>query len=228
MTWWRRRRPTGPADALTVAARERGVPVVTTDDPERVAIALAVAAYRRGDTAGADRTIHDLARHSSRGAETVMHEFAQALEDAGAPQGAQSYYLKAVMSTDPEVKAIAGLNLAVLWVRLGQLGPAENLLTETMESGHPEAAPKAAFNLGGLLAGQHRYDEAVVALRRAVDSGHPDEAPGALTQLGAVLATQGHVAAAEAAFRQVVASRHPEFAATAAQCLADLQRQTGR
>ncbi|MGF1646464.1 MAG: tetratricopeptide repeat protein [Kineosporiaceae bacterium] len=117
---------------------------------------------------------------------------------------------------------------ADLWVRRGQLGPAERPLAETMESGHPEAAPKAAFNLGGLLAGQHRYDEAVVALRRAVDSGHPDESPGALTQLGAVLFTLGRVDEAEAAFGRVVASGHPECAATAVACLADLRRQTGR
>jgi hypothetical protein len=127
--------------------------VARVDDPELLAIQVAARTWQQGDVSAAEQMIiGSFGRGGGRSLPMAMFELGRALEALGEDSGAQSCYLRAVMSGtgDLEAKGAASLTLAEFWLDRGQLGPAERLLAETAASAHPTFAPAARDRLARL------------------------------------------------------------------------------
>lgn len=126
-------------------------------------------------------------------------EMGRVAYNQGCLDRARAAWSKALTSGDLQVKAVAGIFLAVAAKeqanqtdledadRRGLLGQALDFLEQARQTTDLDCRPWTNRLLGDVLTDLGRYREAEVAYQRAIDSMHPDEGPRAMWRMGRLL-----------------------------------------
>ncbi|MGW3037431.1 tetratricopeptide repeat protein [Streptomyces sp. NPDC001178] len=173
------------------AAAERLQRVVDSGHPGWAAVARSDQAMYWAQAGYDDRALAALTEVAESGhpdqaprAADLLGDVKAALEDW---PGAEAAYRAAIASGHRVWAPMARLDLALLFIRLGdERGP--DLLTEIIDSDEPDLAPRAADLLGDTLAARGDWAGAEAAYQRAMDFGHQHWSAVARIDLALMLA----------------------------------------
>ncbi|WP_329117122.1 tetratricopeptide repeat protein [Streptomyces sp. NBC_01465] len=128
------------------------------------------------------------------------HAAARAAFDQGARaraegrvDDAREAFLRAVAGGDPDIRAKALANLAVLEASAGRSDEARAAFEQAIATGHPEHGPQSLFNFAIFVQRGGELTRARELYEQAIASGHPEHGRKALLNLANLAANQGRL-----------------------------------
>lgn len=174
-----------------------------------------------GDSAGAMAELAELALSDSPYAGGAANCAAIVLWKEGKSEEAEEYYLRAIVSQNPDDRATAAMNLGMIQLDTGRAAEAKQTFLDGLAS--PTSDESAlTFNLGLALYADGEFEAALDAFLAVWDGDDSTQAEKGAFNAAALLHELGRASEAREAYGWVVSNGGEDLAEQARRMLADL------